>query len=688
MQSGADPKTMMWSQYDLARNLLHDPLHLMDGSAFYPHRRTLAVVDHQLGNAWIAAPLVAVGAGVITTFNVVFVATFFLSATFMCVLVRRLTGSLLAGVLAGCAFAFSAARVYNLPHVHVLATQWIPLGLLALHAYLERPTWRRWLALLGGALLVATSSWHIMVIGGIAMAIVALWTLASVVPGSARPRCIAGLGSVAALCLVAVFPVASAYLQLSRDWPPVREGTMPVENVVRTSVDVGAGMVGMPQASRAPYSGLLATAGPSLFPGFVTLALAVPVLLRLRRRDAGQQLPGGLRWSRIAATALVGATGGAALMGGPLAGITSALASVAPWVLLSLALAAVSLWRATQHAAGAVGPENSGRTYLAVAVAGVLLAFGPRVMLGGADMGSGLWRLDLLPVPLLMRAPVRFSLLLALGLAVLIGHSAAAWLRGKGTAATVGVVALLLLALNVDLAFSMPELAAAPAPSGVDRWLAEESNSGAVIEFPLAGNYWAIYASQQLYDRPNVDGRGFLRPPAIRRMRARADFSRPQINLLWEYSHPRYVVLRGALYSPSERATVAAAIEALRGALVLRAQDGDDAVYELFDHGAGAQLVRRWPAEMLRESNGVFHVTAALSPDAAAASGRLVVRLNDRVLAEVSGDELRMRERQALAFDPSDVVAGENTLELRIVAEDDAAPPPAWRVQLRALQLR
>ncbi len=668
MQPGSDPKTMMWAQHDLARNLASDPLHLMNGSAFYPHSGTLAVVDHQLGNALLAVPLVSVGLSVVGTFNVVFMATFFLSGLFMCILVYRLTGSLLAGLFSGCAFAFSAARIYNLPHSHVLATQWVPLGLLGVHAYLERPTVRRWLGLLAGALLVAASSWHIMIIGGIAMAVVAVWLLAA---GERDSRRLGGLALAALLCACALLPLVSSYVEIGRRWPPVREGTMPVENIVKSSVDVPTGLIGLPKESRAPYAALLSTNLPAIFPGIVTLLFALPAFLGLRKLGRRRALPASLGWGQRVAAALLGLTLAAAWAGPTMTPLLSVLRPLAPWVLCALAVAAASLWRAaTATPQESASPSVSSRTiamraYAALAVSGALLALGPRVMAGAVDLGSGLWRLDLLPVPLLMRAPARFSLLLALGLAVLGGFVIAGWQKSLRWRQATLMVGLALVALNIDLAFAMPELAAVPPPTGADRWLAEEAGEGAVIEFPLHGNYWAIHASQQYYDRRNVDGRGFLRPPAVRRLRAREDLTRLQMDLLWEYSRPRYVVVREEFYSVAELARVRRRIDDLGDALELRIRDGDDVVYELFDRGRGTRIFRRWPHTALEGRLNSVVLTGALSGGSQGKPGRLLVLMNGRRIGEFSEQDLLLRSTQRFGFDATDIIAGENTMEIR-----------------------
>jgi hypothetical protein len=245
---------------------------------------------------------------------------------------------------------------------------------------------------------------------------------------------------------------------------------------------------------------------------------------------------------------------------------------------------------------------------------------------------------------------------------------------------------LLVVLINVDLAFEMPELSPAPLPTAVDRWLADNAEAGSVIEFPLHGNYWAIYASQEFYQRRSVDGRGFLRPPSVRRIRARPDLSPRQVDILWEDLHPRYVVVRSELYRPAERRRVVAAIEALGSALELKARDGGDAVYELFDHGGGSTLQRRWPAAALRESLGLLDLDASLAGQNTDEEGRLQVWLNGELLREVAQLDLERRPHQVVRFDDSQIVEGINTFELRAVPPGDEEQ--RRRIRLRSLRLQ
>src|SRR5258708_34700204 len=79
--------------------------------------------------------------------NLYTIATFALSGIFTARLVRDLTESDGAGLIAGSLFAFSGARLENINHTHVLGSFWLALMLLAVRPYVAVATWRRWAAL-------------------------------------------------------------------------------------------------------------------------------------------------------------------------------------------------------------------------------------------------------------------------------------------------------------------------------------------------------------------------------------------------------------------------------------------------------------------------------------------------------------------------------------------------------------
>jgi len=117
---------------------------------YWPMHDTLALGDHLAGLSPLTTPLQWLGASPLTAYNLTLIASTWWCGLATHALVRRLGGSVAAAYCAGIAFAFAPYRTSMVGHLQIYACWWLPLMLLALHAYYaERRA--RWLALLGAA---------------------------------------------------------------------------------------------------------------------------------------------------------------------------------------------------------------------------------------------------------------------------------------------------------------------------------------------------------------------------------------------------------------------------------------------------------------------------------------------------------------------------------------------------------
>lgn len=237
-----------------------------DAPIFYPMPGALALSEHLAGIAPFTAPLHAAGLTPIAAYNVSLILSCWLSAWFAFLLGRRLTGSTAAGIIAGLAFGFAPYRAGQLAHLQVLTTQWMPLSLLAMHAYLEKGR-RRWLAVFGLAwVLQALSNGYYLLFFPI---LIGLWLLWFVDWRGQRRR---------GLALVATFAGASVLLlpALLR-YKDVHDGLglgRPVDEMRSYSASLmsfvqPAGMLAYWPAREG------ATPEGDLFPGVTTVALAI-----------------------------------------------------------------------------------------------------------------------------------------------------------------------------------------------------------------------------------------------------------------------------------------------------------------------------------------------------------------------------------------------------------------------------
>jgi len=168
---------------------------------FYPTPDALAFSEHLLGLSVVATPIEWTLRDPLAAANLVTLLTYPLSGLAVLLLVRHLSGSLVAAFLAGLAFAFSPYRAGQLAHVQMLAVFWAPVALLALHAYLDSGR-RWWLAIYGGAwLLQALANLYSMYFFS---ALVGLWVLWFVIAA----RRWTALRNITIVTIVAAIPLA------------------------------------------------------------------------------------------------------------------------------------------------------------------------------------------------------------------------------------------------------------------------------------------------------------------------------------------------------------------------------------------------------------------------------------------------------------------------------------------------
>ena len=142
---------------------------------FFPMSGALALSEHLAGLSIISTPIQVLGGSPILAYNVCLLASYALSAWFMYLLVHRLTVSVVGAACAGLAFGFAPLRAGQVAHLQVLTSQWLPLQLLGMHAYLEDGR-KRWLWLTAAAwLLQGLSNGYYLLFAPLLMALWLLW---------------------------------------------------------------------------------------------------------------------------------------------------------------------------------------------------------------------------------------------------------------------------------------------------------------------------------------------------------------------------------------------------------------------------------------------------------------------------------------------------------------------------------
>ena len=146
---------------------------------FSPLSGAFALSETLLGATFLTTPLQWLGASPVFAYNVLYVLSFPAAALASHALALRLTGRHDAALIAGLAFGFHPYRTAQMPHVQMLLTCWMPLGLLALHQYMDtrRP---RALVLFGVAWTMnALSNGYLMVFFGVLVGLWIVWFVRS-----------------------------------------------------------------------------------------------------------------------------------------------------------------------------------------------------------------------------------------------------------------------------------------------------------------------------------------------------------------------------------------------------------------------------------------------------------------------------------------------------------------------------
>jgi len=225
-----DPVRTVWQVAWVGHAMLHQPLHIFDSNAFYPHTLSLAFSDSLLGYG----PAAFFGSGTVAAlvrYNLLFLFAWTLCFPGAYLLARELGLSRLGAAAAGAAFAYAPYRVTEAGHLHVISSGGIALALFLLLRGYRRASagGRRASALVLAGWIV--SAWQISL--GFTLGLQYSYLLALLALGAAAYWWRAGRPSlpprtVAITCVgialvggVAIFQ-ARPYLKVSGDYPTAK----------------------------------------------------------------------------------------------------------------------------------------------------------------------------------------------------------------------------------------------------------------------------------------------------------------------------------------------------------------------------------------------------------------------------------------------------------------------------------
>jgi hypothetical protein len=140
--SHGDAYFSLWRLEWIARALSTDPRTLFDANIFYPARNTLAYSDAMLLEGVLGTPLLWSGVSSVLTYNLLLMGGIVGSGIGMYVLVRHLTHSTTAAIVAAAVFTMAPYRIEHFMHLELQWTMWMPLTFWAVHRAIESPSRR------------------------------------------------------------------------------------------------------------------------------------------------------------------------------------------------------------------------------------------------------------------------------------------------------------------------------------------------------------------------------------------------------------------------------------------------------------------------------------------------------------------------------------------------------------------
>ena len=532
---------------------------------FHPVTGVTTFTENLTGLWAIATPIYWLTGSPAVTYNLTFFATWPLSAFAMYLLVRRLTGRTDAGIVAGFAFAFTPYRASAaLGHLQALSVFWLPIALLALHAYLQDRR-RRWLVAFGVAwLLQSLANGYYLFFGAV---LIALWLAYF---GSTRSTWRGALAATGAW-VVASLPLVPVLLQYQR----VHE-QYGLHRTAEEAEVFSAHLDSFTQVSDLVrvWSQYLQPGKEMLFPGITALGLVVVAGFLAVSRPRRRNLSGSRDRALLIAAALIASASLAAIawylvqgrwslrVGGAL---LFTMSDSYRAVLVLTAATAVLLWKS--QVTNAIAGRRPFPFYAAATFVMAVLACGPVMRSAGAvvlDPSPYRW-LMALPGFGELRVPSRFWMMGVLCLSVAAGLGYAALTRARETLryALCAIVSVGLLAEGWLKA--MP-IAAAPAV-----WT---SVDGADSRLPLL----------ELPLGPRWDNAATFRTTA---------HGRRVFNGVSGYDPPHYPALEAGLRARDPAMLAAIASLGAYEITIERANDPDGAWERYATGAAGARVIAR-----------------------------------------------------------------------------------------------
>ena len=278
VQDLGDPLYKIWIIRAVQHQLVNQPGDFWDANMGYPFEMSLLFSEPLIGTALLHWPIFLVTGNDVLGYNTLFLLSFVTVGAGMALLIRELTGSSGAGVVAGAMAAFSPYRYGHLSHLNLLSYGWLMLSLWMIVRFARTRQLRY--ASFGCALLIlqfhASDTLAVFSLVVVAVFICAcIWSYCL-----QRDRTfLIGAAAFVVLPVASFFPVIAGRLEMNRIYG--FERTM--SELIRGSA-IPADYLSV-HPHNYLWGGILREAYPNpLFPGLIAIVAAVIGLVLCLRR--------------------------------------------------------------------------------------------------------------------------------------------------------------------------------------------------------------------------------------------------------------------------------------------------------------------------------------------------------------------------------------------------------------------
>ena len=208
--------TLAWDNHAVLSRLP-----VFDSNIFYPAAQSLVFNEHLFGISVFTLPIYALTRNSVLAYNIVWLLSWPACGLATHALLRRYVMTELAAFAGSLVFTFSFYKMLQgHGHLQQIWTWPLPLSLLLLERWVDRPSWGRTAAWTSVLLLGLLGSWYVAVMIAMANGVLLAWRAAVSIRTKIGLR-VVQLATVAVIAVVVVWPFAAPYRALTPS--PARE---------------------------------------------------------------------------------------------------------------------------------------------------------------------------------------------------------------------------------------------------------------------------------------------------------------------------------------------------------------------------------------------------------------------------------------------------------------------------------